>query len=69
MNPFGHMVSDISSTVIICRRLCFSASVLEVVCVLLLLNTIEKEALGRRLPNLLFLDAAASAREIIRYAS
>ena len=37
---------------------------------------IEKEeeefseaALGRRLPNLLFLDAAASAREIIRYAS
>jgi hypothetical protein len=42
----------------------------------LLLNTIEKEedefseaALGRRLPNLLILDAAASAREIIRYAS
>jgi hypothetical protein len=45
---------------------------LEVVCVLLLLNTIEKEELGRRLPHLrrvvLFLDAAASAREIICYA-
>ena len=40
---------------------------------MLLLNTIEKDeeaALGRRLPHLrvVFLDAAASAREIICYA-